>query len=141
MHQFGRLNTGYNTMKKFVKLSLVSAPLLVISYVAVSQLEIITMESRGNTKAYKSHNWSYAAEPDLWIPKNSTIAVVGCEKIKTDIHIQVKRNGHVYNVSDGSYLLKREKASFFQLLTDPNASYSCKGLFLNEQIAVMSGNA
>lgn len=128
-------------MKKQVKLLFVLAFLLVGVYVTISQREILTLVSRGNTKSYKSYNWSFTTPADLMIPKGTSLPVVGCEDIKTDILIRVEKDGVVYNVSDGSYFLKREKANFFQLLTDPNATYSCKGLFLNELMAILPENA
>lgn len=123
------------------KLFLFFALLVACMYLAISQREILTFESRGNTKAYKNSMWSYSDPADLVIPKNTSLPVIGCDDVKTDIHIQVEKDGVTYNISDGSYLLKRESLGFMQLITNPRATYSCKGLFLNEQKAIIPGNA
>lgn len=126
---------------KIAKLSIVLSLLLACFYIAISQREVLTFESKGNTKAYKNSMWSYDDPADLVIPKNTSLPVIGCDDIKTDVHIQVKKDGVTYNISDGAYLLKREQVSFVQLITTPRATYSCKGFFINEQKAIIPGNA
>lgn len=126
---------------KISKLFLIIALLLTCYYIAISQREILTFESRGNTKAYINTMWSYSDPPDLLIPKNTSLPVIGCNDIKTDIHIQVEKDGVTYNISDGAYFLRREKAGFLQLMINPRATFSCKGLFINEQQAIIPGNS
>lgn len=123
------------------KIFLLITVLLALCYIVISQREILTFESKGNTKAYRNLSWSYSDPPDLIIPKNTLLPAVGCKDIKTDILVQVEKNGVIYNISDGAYLLRREKIGFWELIINPRATYSCKGLFKNETKAILPGNA